>query len=954
MTSWFRRKVKGEDGAELNQAPSQAAPSMYYDKEKKRWRNVKKDGEASSEDEPALAPPPKMGQSAPKSDAPKSETWNPGHINRAKKVQSKQAAVSSAFDPFNPLSSSTPAPKTRPKPKRPEVKKLQAAGNPFAPRELVESQAGTLPPEPHESESMDNSAAAPTMSSFEAQFAAPPSFENRFSVNQSAIDETTSADTGDSGRIGSPAIVLTKAETSDMMVTSQSVLHTTAYPMETPPAPLRDGALAQDSFMDGAAYPTSVPSVEVTQSDGITPPTANIMHTTGYPVEEIVQRVTEGRAQLEDQFAATSEHVQDAPAEQSFITPLSEREEQVAYYDADGNLVSAEEQQNQVIYDASGQGYYQGQRVIFDEAGNAFTADTDNYAAETHTYAADTAYAANTNAYAVDSAAQNQYGYDQPQDAFAAAHASNSYEENHDALATNDYGDKGAVATNDYANGGPFATNDYAYGNTPSNDFSANNDYRSSKTSMKMEAMRAVRDSPKGAVAGTGFFASPDQGYGSGGKSSESLVEDGPGVVPERRSSRGSRKMASVRESRKDSQAADAARESALAATAAKDALAAAEDAREALVAANAAKEAIEAADAAREAVIAAEAATAAIQAEKDALVAANAENEVRLVAQAEEEARMAREALSIANAEKERILAADAAKDTALESIREQLLVMERQCMTARQHEEEALERAKAVEREVILLREKNGSLENKVIEISKQLAIGYDKPEIQERSLVPVSAVGLSIEIVLTLEKASEMIDTLLSFADDEDAVLEALREIEARTFFETENRAPVIQSGGVEAIFSVLEKYVNTEDIVFYGIGAMWNLTFCNEAVERIETTNITNTLQIMDVHHNSQKIQAGCCATIMNLASTQTNRDAIVNFHGLSRLVKAIEKHADSAIVLEQACQALYMIGYHPDIKKSVLEARGLSAAEIAKNHPSQAARKWGTWLHEILA
>jgi len=178
-----------------------------------------------------------------------------------------------------------------------------------------------------------------------------------------------------------------------------------------------------------------------------------------------------------------------------------------------------------------------------------------------------------------------------------------------------------------------------------------------------------------------------------------------------------------------------------------------------------------------------------------------------------------------------------------------------------------------------------------------------------------------------------------------------------LENMTFTDTENRRSIVQRGGIEAIFAMIDRHQDSDSsLIRPAVDALWNLTFDDEAVDRAtEADGIKRITATMQKHEAASDLQGGACAVLLNLAVREQNRWAIAQGDGVSLVVKAMHRHSQSEEVLEQGCQTLYMLAYHQDLRPIVLRAEAGGAAAVAAAYPgSGRAQKWGRWLQEVLA
>ena len=67
-----------------------------------------------------------------------------------------------------------------------------------------------------------------------------------------------------------------------------------------------------------------------------------------------------------------------------------------------------------------------------------------------------------------------------------------------------------------------------------------------------------------------------------------------------------------------------------------------------------------------------------------------------------------------------------------------------------------------------------------------------------------------------------------------------------------------------------------------------------------------------------------------------------------------MVKAIMEHQAQEDVVEHACQALYLLAYHTELRPSVVAADAAKAAAVASTCRGPRAPRWGRILEEVLA
>eukprot|EP00397_Hematodinium_sp_SG-2012_P019624 GEMP01020173.1.p1 GENE.GEMP01020173.1~~GEMP01020173.1.p1 ORF type:complete len:558 (-),score=150.36 GEMP01020173.1:951-2624(-) len=247
----------------------------------------------------------------------------------------------------------------------------------------------------------------------------------------------------------------------------------------------------------------------------------------------------------------------------------------------------------------------------------------------------------------------------------------------------------------------------------------------------------------------------------------------------------------------------------------------------------------------------------------------------------------------------------------------------------------------ARALEAERLLALEKH-----KTAELEKKIQVL--KEESQNTSTA-VTRSELSSDTNMTLDECTELVDTLVNSSADQFVVKATCSKLDRATTFD--NRESMVESGGVEAIFSVLKKYDENAEIVLPIANALRNLSFCDEAVDAVaKSEKMSVILNILDYHQDA-KIAVACCGSIMNLCCSADNRKALFMSDGLACLVRTAEKHPNTSNVLENACQALYITALHG--KNRVVDAGGLRVPKLMATHTSRSVKKWGKWLQEII-
>merc|ERR1719217_1581921 len=161
------------------------------------------------------------------------------------------------------------------------------------------------------------------------------------------------------------------------------------------------------------------------------------------------------------------------------------------------------------------------------------------------------------------------------------------------------------------------------------------------------------------------------------------------------------------------------------------------------------------------------------------------------------------------------------------------------------------------------------------------------------------------------------------------DRNACSKVCAALENLTFTDTEHRRTIVQHGGIEAIIAAMDAHKEEGEAVQRpAMDALWNLTFDDDAVDRATDADaIVRIAETMRQHADIAELQASACAIFLNLAVRDSNRSKLCEAGCLGCIAAAMERHYTNEEVLEQGCQALYMLAYHQDLRPLVLAAKG---------------------------
>jgi hypothetical protein len=199
--------------------------------------------------------------------------------------------------------------------------------------------------------------------------------------------------------------------------------------------------------------------------------------------------------------------------------------------------------------------------------------------------------------------------------------------------------------------------------------------------------------------------------------------------------------------------------------------------------------------------------------------------------------------------------------------------------------------------------------------------------------------------------------LIELLQAQLEDARICAQVCQAIENLTFTDMGNRQLIVQRGGIEQIMRAMELHRDSALVQRSAMDALWNLSFDDEAVDRVASGSGIERITIaMEQHASIAELQGAACAVFLNLSVRADKRTRLSQAGALDLIFKAMERHASNEEVLEQGCQALYMLAYDQEFRPLVLAAKGRDAAVLAASHNNGAgrARKWGRWLQEVLA
>jgi hypothetical protein len=198
--------------------------------------------------------------------------------------------------------------------------------------------------------------------------------------------------------------------------------------------------------------------------------------------------------------------------------------------------------------------------------------------------------------------------------------------------------------------------------------------------------------------------------------------------------------------------------------------------------------------------------------------------------------------------------------------------------------------------------------------------------------------------------------LLSLLVIHGDHAQACFEICAALENLTFTDSEHRHAIVSNDGVEKILNFMEKHQDADSaLIRPAVDALWNITFDDVAVDRMTESAglLERFLSVVKKRQEASDLQAGACAVLLNLAAKEQNRWKIVQLDGVAYIAAVMKQHQQCEEVLEQGCQALYMLAYHQDLRPHVQSKCG-EAASLAEFHQGARAQKWGRWLKEVLA
>jgi hypothetical protein len=198
--------------------------------------------------------------------------------------------------------------------------------------------------------------------------------------------------------------------------------------------------------------------------------------------------------------------------------------------------------------------------------------------------------------------------------------------------------------------------------------------------------------------------------------------------------------------------------------------------------------------------------------------------------------------------------------------------------------------------------------------------------------------------------------LLTLLVDHADNVQVCFKVCAALENLTFTDADNRRAIVKQDGIEKMLRFMEQYQDGNAAFLRpAVDAIWNVTFEDEAVDRMAAGGLLERfLAVVQKRLDASEVQAGACAVLLNLAVKEQNRWKIVQLGGVAHMAAAMQQHSQCEEILEQGCQALYMLAYHQDLRPLVQSKCG-DAATLAVSYPHGArAQKWGRWLQEVLA
>ncbi|CAL1133213.1 unnamed protein product, partial [Cladocopium goreaui] len=177
---------------------------------------------------------------------------------------------------------------------------------------------------------------------------------------------------------------------------------------------------------------------------------------------------------------------------------------------------------------------------------------------------------------------------------------------------------------------------------------------------------------------------------------------------------------------------------------------------------------------------------------------------------------------------------------------------------------------------------------------------------------------------------------------------------RSLEDISFDDVDGQQELISSGAVEVILSLLRAHQECDPLLLKPMmDSFWNLTYDEQAVDRATAHGAVDCVTtIMAKHTSCAELEVGCCGVLLNLAVMDKNRRRIVEIGAGPLVANVVQTHAACEQVVESACQLLYMLAFHADLRP-MMAASTTPVAEIA-SRCSPNSKKWGQWLSEAPA
>lgn len=128
-------------------------------------------------------------------------------------------------------------------------------------------------------------------------------------------------------------------------------------------------------------------------------------------------------------------------------------------------------------------------------------------------------------------------------------------------------------------------------------------------------------------------------------------------------------------------------------------------------------------------------------------------------------------------------------------------------------------------------------------------------------------------------------------------------------------------------------------------------LWGWSFRTDCVDQLTSGIVEHVVEVMRESADCPRMLTSCCGVLLNAATIQAGRAAIVRAGGPAVITSAMSSHMGDDIFMQMGCCALYILARFQDARTSAFDRYLADAAKMAT--ASSGVIWWGWQLREML-